>query len=143
MPISLWSQRSMTVMTQQPLKPTFSQQTKFARDSIRPIRPESRPGKPLKTISVCGFLSTKMSAASLRVSVLALSTNTPPVATYQIEELAATQPRSSSSSEVENLPHQLEAPATIGEVMARAREQVAAIAGVDVEAVKFDLKVEY
>jgi hypothetical protein len=67
----------------------------------------------------------------------------PPVATYQIEELAVTQLRSSSASEVENLPHQLEAPATIGEVMAWAREQVAVIAGVDVEAVKLDLKVEY
>jgi hypothetical protein len=70
------------------------------------------------------------------------------VATYSIDALLSSRPDQSTDAEEEALiddgPMEESArPSTIAEVMAWARERVAEIAGVRVEAVKLDLKVEY
>ena len=70
-----------------------------------------------------------------------------PIAIYSIEALLAERPEQApdaddkSSLQEEERPETR--PTTIAEVMAWARERVAEIAGVRVEAVKLDLKVEY
>lgn len=68
-----------------------------------------------------------------------------PVGVYPIEELLSARPDEGLEPEATDEEAGGDAPRlrTIGEVMAWAREQVAAIAGVRIEAVKLDLKVEY
>lgn len=68
------------------------------------------------------------------------------VALYPMEMVAAEAKAavwSDADVEVEAMPDEAQQPATIAEVMEWAREQVARIAGVRVEAVKLDLKVGY
>jgi hypothetical protein len=67
------------------------------------------------------------------------------VATYSIDDLAAAMPppkgeEQEAEDEMEELAPR---PTTIAEVMAWARSRVAELAGVRVDAVKLDLKVEY
>jgi hypothetical protein len=69
-----------------------------------------------------------------------------PVAVYSIESLMPGIPK--SQPEPDNLgsrrePSETEAPITISDVMAWARKRVSEIAGVRVEAIKLDLKIEY
>jgi len=69
------------------------------------------------------------------------------VAVYSIESLLSTQAVQTSKPEEESLSDEdteiTGRPTTIAEVMAWARERVAEIAGVRIDAVKLDLKVEY
>jgi len=68
-----------------------------------------------------------------------------PIATYSIAALAAEMPEDDEAeavAEVDAEEHQT-LPATIAEVMAWARTKVAELAGVNVDRVKLDLKVEY
>lgn len=70
----------------------------------------------------------------------------PPVAVYSIEAMLAEAPQPSLEGAHDDAPEELaknKAPATIAEVMTWARERVAVIAGVSVDAVKLELKVEY
>jgi len=71
-----------------------------------------------------------------------------PIATYTIEALAADMPEGDAADAVDAIDAEeqeaKEAPlGTIGEVMAWARTKVAELAGVSVDRVKLDLKVEY
>ncbi|UCI19910.1 hypothetical protein FJ970_02760 [Mesorhizobium sp. B2-1-8] len=67
------------------------------------------------------------------------------VAVYPISDLLADNPHEETSSEEpEHTPETVEPGfSTIAEVMAWARDRVAQLAGVQVEAVKLDLKIEY
>lgn len=69
-----------------------------------------------------------------------------PIASYSIEDLMSAvspAPKDKEEMEAEALRPETLQPATIAEVMAWARERVAELAGVRVEAVKLDLKLEY
>ncbi|MEZ5792346.1 MAG: hypothetical protein R3D34_16700 [Nitratireductor sp.] len=68
----------------------------------------------------------------------------PAVGTYALDEVAPSEddaePDFDESGEGQAMP---EPPKTIGDVLFLARHQIATIAGVDSEAVKLDLKIEY
>jgi hypothetical protein len=68
-----------------------------------------------------------------------------PIATYSIEALAVDMPEGDATDSVAEVDaeEQETRPATIAEVMAWARTKVAELAGVSVDRVKLDLKVEY
>jgi hypothetical protein len=68
-----------------------------------------------------------------------------PIATYSIEALAADMPGGDAADAMVEVDaeEQEPRPATIAEVMAWARTKVAELAGVNVDRVKLDLKVEY
>ena len=67
-----------------------------------------------------------------------------PVATYSIGDLAAAVPPKGEVREGDDEAEELALrPTTIAEVMAWARSRVAELAGVRVDAVKLDLRVEY
>ena len=68
-----------------------------------------------------------------------------PIATYSIEALAADLPEGDAVDEVDALDAEEKEtqPGTIAEVMAWARTKVAEHAGVSVDRVKLDLKIEY
>ncbi len=68
-----------------------------------------------------------------------------PIATYSIEALAADMPEADAVDKVDatNAEEKETQPGTIAEVMAWARTKVAEHAGVSVDRVKLDLKIEY
>ena len=69
-----------------------------------------------------------------------------PAAVYSISDLLAANPREETvGEEFEDVLKQPEQPgmSTIAEVMSWARDHVAQLAGVQIEAVKLDLKIEY
>ena len=68
----------------------------------------------------------------------------PPIAVYSIDELVASRrgADSSNSKEPRGKSWQTE-PSTIAEVLKWTRQQISSLAGVDAEAVKLDLRIEY
>ena len=138
-----WTRRT----TRRTSKSTSSLPRKSVSASTLPLRPALPTANLTRMVMECGSRWTLTSRGIATSVGSGIAEKYPRVAMYSIEALLSDGAEQSQEAEG-GLPagDEAEPPArltTIAEVMAWARERVAEIAGVRVEAVKLDLKMEY